>query len=233
MNISMSFSPEWAEYGKVTLYSLMQTNQVDKVYLVTDYEPKGFPDSCIHINPAEVLRKYITTQINFNCREKTYCFYKLILPRLINDDKVLHIDTDALVIGDISEYYNTDLTGYIMAGVEDIGLARGYKQKIGLAPDDTYINAGIILFNLPELDKVFDKLIERVNTTWYLGNEQCILNVTSKGKIRTVDNRFNASLSTGYPADIRIMHYAGPKPWNVASKYSSVWQDWRQAYVQR
>ena len=229
MNIVMSFSTPWAEYAKVTIHSINKTNKADKIYLLTD-EPGDYPDNCIQLNPTALLEKHITTKINYNCIEKKYCFYKLMLSKIINEPKALYIDADALVIGDVSEYYNANLDGYVMAGVEDIGLAPGYKQKIGLEPSDTYINAGIILFNMEELDKQFDELMHKVNTKWYLGNEQCMLNTTCKGKILTVDNKYNSSLSTGYSDDIRIIHYAGPKPWAGQAVRGEIWHEWRVRY---
>ena len=47
------------------------------------------------------------------------CMFSAILPDDV--EKVLYLDCDIVVLGDISEFWNTDLSGCGAACIEDIG----------------------------------------------------------------------------------------------------------------
>ena len=66
-------------------------------------------------------------------------------------EKLLYLDIDMMVAGDISELYNTDITEYEFAAV---------REKYGsiiIAPD--YINAGMLLMNMKKIKET--KLLEK------------------------------------------------------------------------
>ena len=71
-------------------------------------------------------------------------YFRLFLPELYPQyDKILYLDSDITIVGDISELYNTDITEYEYAAV---------KEKYGsvfIWPD--YINAGMLLLNMKKI----------------------------------------------------------------------------------
>ncbi len=71
-----------------------------------------------------------------------------LLPESI--DKVLYLDCDTIVKGDISDLENTDISSKIFWGIKDC-IGKLYKENIGLDGNDIYINAGVLLINLPKL----------------------------------------------------------------------------------
>ncbi len=76
-------------------------------------------------------------------------YSRLFLGTLVSNDidKILYLDTDAIVNGSFFELWNLELAAYHVAGVlDDVSLYA--KSAIGLKPDSIYLNAGFLLINL-------------------------------------------------------------------------------------
>lgn len=91
--------------------------------------------------------------------ESAYCTPYTLL-RLLADllpempDKLLYLDIDMMIGGDLSKLYNIDITDYEYAAV---------KEKYGcwiIRPD--YINAGMLLLNMKKIKET--KLLEKART---------------------------------------------------------------------
>lgn len=67
------------------------------------------------------------------------------LSKILTEDKILYLDIDTLVLNDLTDLWNINITNYALAGwPEDpnIGASSVKKSMNG------YINAGVILMNL-------------------------------------------------------------------------------------
>ena len=95
--------------------------------------------------------------------------YKFELAEILSEcDRVLYLDGDIIVQGDVGEIYNTDLGTNYLAAAKEMGdnYSEGQSflaKRIGLNRE--YFNSGVMMFNLDLLrkDRVFDKLIEYRN----------------------------------------------------------------------
>lgn len=228
MNIVFAYSPNWAQYVRLEVFSLFKNNPPPiKVFLLSDklgsidLEPvcrffgKGYDYE--FINVEDLYAKYITTSVNVSSRFTKYTLYRLLMPMIMGVDRLLYIDTDAIVCGNIKNFYHMDLQDNILAGAQDTGIGPCLKA-IDFASDAVYINAGVTLMDLKKVRELnlMDTWLKMVNEKFYACHDQDILNITCKDKVRLVSNKYNASLSTGLEAvDIRIMHYAGKKPWKT------------------
>ena len=98
------------------------------------------------------------------------------IPELSKLDRVLYLDYDVMCRGDISEFYNTDMTGIEAAGVLDI-YGKNFYHYHGLFNFD-YMNSGVMLFNMPECikDKVFEKAVKLCAKRWMMLADQAALN---------------------------------------------------------
>lgn len=150
---------------------------------------------------------------------ETYFRY-MIAEVLPNISRVLYLDGDTIVNGDICELFDTDLTNYYCAGVSDIYIESvGYKKTLGL--DGLYINAGVILFNLDEMRKtdIAEKLFKLTAENKFKYQDQDTINVTFNGKIKELDciYNFKRAHQKAFPEKVpsaKIIHYVGPsKPW--------------------
>ena len=111
---------------------------------------------------------------------------KLILPELLPDDieRLLVFDTgDLLVIKDLKEVYNWNITGFLYAGVpaRDIGK----YAKISRKPFDIYINVGNFLINIKKVkeEKMYQKFLKYKNVYHSTVGDQDLLNDVAFGKI--------------------------------------------------
>ena len=124
-------------------------------------------------------------------------YYRYAIAELLPDlDKILYIDADLIINNNINQFYDTDISDYYVAGVEDYLIKReNHKIEIGLTSDDVYINAGVLLMNLQKLrqDDMCQKLIKATQDLWdkIKYQDQDILNIMCKGKIKQVDSIYN------------------------------------------
>lgn len=246
MNVAVVYSPDWAHYAAVETFSIFKTNSVPvKVYHISDgvnqldlsemcaYFGDGYTVEYIDADP--IFREKIPSAINVDTRFTKYALYRLLLPILIQDERVLYIDADAVVNGDLTKFYNMDLGRDIVAGVTDSGADYyNLKTPIGLTDSDTYINAGVTLLDLKKIreERLTEIWIDEVNNRHYACHDQCIINKTCRGRIRLVDGKYNVSPSTSLETgDIKIMHYAGNKPWKTADvRHHHIWRYWAEEY---
>lgn len=122
----------------------------------------------------------------------TRLFSGVILPADV--ERILYLDCDTIISGNLSELDNVDFNGNIAMGVKDC-IGGTYKKNVGLDFNSLYINAGVILFNLDELRKVninveienymgkYEKLINYA--------DQDILNGMFKGRIGELNPKYD------------------------------------------
>ncbi len=151
--------------------------------------------------------------------KETYFRY-MIADVLPNIDRVLYLDGDTIVNGNIAELFETDLTNCYCAGVSDIYIESiGYKKTLDLS--GLYINAGVILFNLDEMRKtdIAEKLFKLTAENNFKYQDQDAINIAFNGKIKELDcvYNFKRAHQKAFPEKIpsaKIVHYVGPnKPW--------------------
>jgi len=152
-------------------------------------------------------------------------YFRLLLPELVpaHIDKLLYLDSDTIVIGDISALLETDLKGNAIAMVLDPN-SEQYAKGHNLS---AYYNSGVALFSLDvwrseELtSKCFDYL-EKPTTPVRLA-DQCAINVVLAERVAELDpkwNRFTYDSQVETLAlqslrdDYAIIHFtAKEKPW--------------------
>ena len=93
---------------------------------------------------------------------------KFAIPDIIDDDKVLYLDSDILVRADVSRLWEIDVSGYYTGAVVDSPSDYGpdwhyeHNRKLGVPPDEPYFNAGVMLLNLKKIrrDQLARKAID-------------------------------------------------------------------------
>ncbi len=92
-------------------------------------------------------------------------YYRLFVGSIFtNYSKIIYLDSDILILSDLSELYDTDLEGYPCAAALDVGTAsfnrhggryrrfRRYMKDTLNVPDiDSYFNSGVMIFDLDEI----------------------------------------------------------------------------------
>ena len=143
--------------------------------LVKSYNPKN---SVKRIDATEVFVKNLPKK-NMGSYFTPCSMLRLYMdkmPEINKLDRVLYLDYDVVCRADISEFYDTDLTGIEAAGVLDI-YGRWFYHYHGLFRQD-YMNSGVMLFNIPECQKtkMFEKTIKLCAERWMMLADQSALN---------------------------------------------------------
>lgn len=152
-------------------------------------------------------------------------YYRLFIASLFPQyDKIVYLDCDLVVLGDISKLYNTPLGDNILAAapeqyVQNTAEFRCYaKESLGVNPDE-YVNAGVLVMNLKEYrkNKIEYKFVELITKYDFdlLDPDQAYLNYLCQDKIYMLENGWNKEpMSLPLDGEKNIVHYAlYKKPW--------------------
>jgi lipopolysaccharide biosynthesis glycosyltransferase len=174
--------------------------------------------------------------------EATY--YKLLISQYLPEyiSKVLYIDSDTVVMNDISDLFDIDLADFYIAAVKDFSL-QNRKQILDIPEEYNYFNAGVMLMNLALFrtnriqDKMIDFVIKNISKNevlWF--HDQDIFNAVLYDKILSLPYEYNV-MSLLFKKEINnilnredyksiefvkrnpiILHFTGnPKPWSYFS----------------
>lgn len=156
-------------------------------------------------------------------------YYRLFIPNLYKEyDKVLYLDSDLVVKGDISELYNTQLGENFVAAAPDDFVAStpilwDYVENhipLGKGNHSKYFNAGVLLMNTKKLRKIdfegkFIDLLSKVK--FDVAQDQDYLNCICRGKVKYLSLAWDKQpfpMKNLREKDVKIFHYnLDLKPW--------------------
>lgn len=160
-------------------------------------------------------------------------YYRLMIPKLINQARVLYLDADIIVNGSLSDFYYSDLNGAPVGVVKDYGMGEHFPfPYLDASISKKYFNSGVLLIDCVKWrsEGLVDTLLQTVEEygDQVLYGDQCILNIVLREKakyysftenaqvqyIEAIKNRHNIkSISLDEPPT--IIHYAAEhKPWD-------------------
>ncbi len=161
---------------------------------------------------------------DFHLTVETY--FRLKMASFFSElDKILYLDSDVVVSGDISELWNMNIDGAYLACVPNLYSNR-YKKIFSeyVQFDETfqYYNAGVMLVNLAKwredsIESAFFEYIQNYGDT-LLYADQDVLNCVINRNIIYLEDIWNAQF-LGYntiPDNAKVIHFiSGSKPWNT------------------
>lgn len=87
-------------------------------------------------------------------RDRSLATYaRVFIPNIIDANRALYLDVDAIVMGPLDELFELDMEDYAIAGVRDSNPISRHRN-VGLSDQDVYINAGMILWNLKKCREI-------------------------------------------------------------------------------
>jgi lipopolysaccharide biosynthesis glycosyltransferase/ribosomal protein S18 len=162
---------------------------------------------------------------------------RLFLPEMLKDlDKVLYLDIDILIQGDVGELYDLNLGENVFAGKRTrlktwANMIRPItRATLHFAPEKAWdirkrlhdkadltsrtFNAGILVLNL-ELMRAENFTAEHMYLVEQCRmNDQDVFNIYSKDRVLEINSEWNHVPSQDFNASPKIIHWAGPaKPW--------------------
>ena len=151
-------------------------------------------------------------------------YYRIFIANMFPEyEKALYIDSDTVLLGDVSELYHTELEDNLIGAVADEAVAvvpefrRYTKETLGIDAE-AYFNAGVILMNLNEFRKSdfygkFCKLLKAYKFS--VAQDQDYLNVICKDKVRFLGKEWNKMPIGGEGESPKLIHYnLTLKPWH-------------------
>ena len=161
-------------------------------------------------------------------------YYRVLLSSIIpeNIDKILYLDCDIVVIGDVSELFDIEIEDYPLAAVQEpVEICEDHRRQLSIPYGESYFNSGVLLVNL-EYWRKYDsqnKLLEFSKRDRFVYcHDQDALNYVFKKKWYRLPPKWNKSNTATlelidfyhildkreYIKDARIIHYIDePKPW--------------------
>lgn len=182
-------------------------------------------------------------------------YFRLLICELFPKlDKIIYIDSDTIVLGNIAELWNFPIANYLIGAALDEG---GVMQtrRLGLNSNNNYFNAGVLLFNLEEIRgryegrDLFDFFIN-----CYLNNverislqDQDILNIAFENdskiiplcwnvnsrifNINVFDRKYSLNDEIDAVNNMKILHYTDKnKPWKFFSSHPYSDMYWRYRF---
>ncbi len=209
MNILYFSSDAFVPVLAVSAVSLLENNRQEKsthFYIIDDGISRenreklqslleGYGAGVTYIlapDPREIFGFPFESRYQMGHSYPRMCIGQL-LPQ--NLERVLCLDSDTLVLGDLGELWGMDLAGNIMAGVSDCMNLKSYGRRFWLEPNQLYCNAGVYLVDLKKWrqEKVFDAICSRIRQQ--KGNvfffEQTLMNWGCRGKILRLHPKYN------------------------------------------
>jgi lipopolysaccharide biosynthesis glycosyltransferase len=154
-------------------------------------------------------------------------YYRFFIPSLFPKyTKVLYLDCDIIVKGDISELYNIDLgDNYVAAAQEEVLLLndtfRDYPLKTYGIPVEEYFNAGVMLMNTQRMtkDKIAEKFVALAEKyTFRIIQDEDYLNVLLKDHKKMINLGWNKTAFKNDKfddKDLKLVHYKVIwRPWH-------------------
>ena len=254
IHIACNIDSNYVRHCAVTLVSLFENNKKEQfmVHVIADNLQeslqKTLENLCAqyqnHIAfyppSLELLKGFEIRKFSKRISMATYyrCLLSDILPRDI--ERVLYLDCDIVVLGNIRPFYDTPIADVGVAAVEDIGCKEAQRYDILKYPMEySYFNAGVLLVNLDywrahDIPKAcadyFHKYPERI-----LFNDQDLLNsllcrhktfVPLKWNMQDGFYRNTTALGEewdkAHAEDLRhpvVLHYTNRKPWEYDSQH--------------
>ena len=155
--------------------------------------------------------------------------FKIMLPELVPEKKLLYFDCDIVCLGDVAAIFSHDIAGYCLGAVK-MGEKQGlmHSKRLGMRAK-TCVNAGVLLMNL---EKIRRDIPDYSQQLFSIGSTAKIAMGDQGATNIFFDSRPDAFVYLPEECNFRIehddravlpmpeyrgkvIHFAGKKPWNV------------------
>ena len=155
-------------------------------------------------------------------------YFRLFIPNIYPQyNKVIYLDSDTVLLGDVAELYHQEMGSNLVAVVPDDiiqneEIFQEYVEKVvGVADYRKYFNAGVLVMNLDEMrkSKFQEKFLYLLETVKFaVVQEQDYLNRLCKGRTKILEsgwNRMPVQNNKTKVEKLNLIHYnLNYKPWH-------------------
>lgn len=237
LHIALCVNEGWATYVEPLVYSLSKHHPNQHLIVHVVYR---------NLSPSTLGRLYQLDRVLHNI-QMDFCYlaeglidqisvadyylplescFRIMLPELLpNVDRILYLDVDILVCGDVTDLYQSDLGQSSIGAVVEKDISVFFPEHVaGLGIEaGRYFNSGVLVLDLERMRKerftpalvAFAKAL-RAKLRFV---DQDLLNLYFKDTVVLLDNRYNyTNYLMRYESrsvnELSVLHYNGPvKPW--------------------
>lgn len=243
IHIALGFDNNYIVHVYAMVTSIFHNNRQNKIYFhvvatgLSNEEKNDFKYYIKQNNaqvafydiPEFLLNNNITIPANTHFTAAN--LYRLFFPALLDTTikKLLYIDTDTIIIGDLQPLFDYPLGNAALGAVPDSHFP--HREELGITGVGNYFNAGILLIDLDNWrdqrvsENVIQFIVDNPDKTPYI--DQDGLNVILKNKWVKLDIKYNftlADVKLQVPTkelirDVVIVHYTSyRKPWILLNR---------------
>ncbi|WP_347341946.1 glycosyltransferase [Streptococcus suis] len=250
LDIAFSVNNRYAQYLGATILSILAHHPKEEVRVHILYKEIAQSilqdlDNLAQQTPNLELHFHLLEDQQFSAipiRTEQFpfeSFSRFLLPELLADlDRILYLDVDILVHGNLMELFQTDLEGYALGAVVEADIFKYYQwylDSLGFSPNDAYFSSGVLLMDLDKMrqngttNQLIAMALEKAQD--YNFPDQDILNLYYKGNFKQLSPAYNYTdvrkqnreLATD---EIIIEHFNGDiKAWHAITKIPDYLQD--------
>lgn len=188
----------------------------------------GDDSEIIFIDPTPHL-KYIAGKLHLRDYYSVTTYYRLFIAEMFPEyDRVLYLDADTVIPGDISKLYFSDLRGKPLGAVQEdvmngVDVFGTYAEVVLGVPRAEYFNAGVLVMELDAFRelRIEDKFVELVSKyTFRVTQDEDYLNVLFYENTQLLGYEWNKSPDntvSGYVPSPQLIHFKlNWKPWHYS-----------------
>ena len=241
--ICFATDDNYVPFLTVALASLLDNSSKDnfyRIYVLTSHLSQENMDSILKqqkenssIEFVQLSKELDKVQDMFHLRDyySKETYYRIFIPNLFPQyQKVLYLDCDITVLGDVSELYNTQIHGYYVGAVQEevmqtFEVFGNYVEKADGINRKNYFNAGILLINCRRWRNklIAERFVDLLNRYKFrVVQDEDYLNVLCKENIKWLPlgwNKTSYKNETFNDKDLKIIHWKiNWRPW----KYKDV-----------
>ena len=271
IHIAYALNDNYAEMTCVSMCSVLENRKNAEIVFhlfaedISRENTEKLNNLCIEQEKSSVIfhdisidgELFVTTKYDGygspNLTKETYV--RVLMPDLLPElERLLYLDCDTIVVGDLAQLWETDLEGEFVGMVPDYSLGEKEKKKqiLGLERSSIYFNGGVILMDISKLReyklsriatenvKILYDTVTSAGMEWFADQE--VLNYVLQNRIKKLPMRYNSYFWISLPCDERIdecikallnpiiVHFiATPKPTELGNA-SVLLPDWERYY---
>lgn len=211
--------------GKLKIHAITSGVSEDEKSSILSYLKSHNADIAYYTLDTGVISKFV---LPANWTPAAY--YKMFFPLLVPDSvrRLLYLDTDTIVLKDLTSLYNIDLDGRPLAAVYDNYVKT--QPLLNINEEGEYFNSGVMLIDVPlwRNQQITEKAInytlsfpERIRFV-----DQCALNGVLHHHWKRIDQKYNLLYSyipqhislkelKNFLSDKAIIHFTLQRPWKM------------------
>ena len=203
MNIAYASDNNFVDVMCVSIMSFNDHNSDANIYIldcgIEEYNKQKILELCSGKNTVLFVdAKKVLDGLHYDLnldRGSIASYARLFIGSVLPNDvtKVLYIDSDTLIRGNLNELYNTELNPHIIAGIRDAFSVMN-KRVFGIKKGELFINAGVILIDLEAWRRrnIEDGIYELLNNKKRIfQGDQGVINTIFHGNVKELPLKYD------------------------------------------